>query len=292
MKPPVFGYLAPSTVPEALALIKDYAETAKLLAGGQSLVPALNFRLAAPSHLIDLGRISEMRGLQLQADGTVVAGAMTRHRDFELSGLVLQSLPLIHAAMPSIGHIQIRNRGTIGGSLSHADPSAEWPALCLACEARFTVRSAGAVRSVAAEDFSLSLYTTALRQDEMLTEVRFPAWPPNRRWGFQELARRRGDFAIAGVACIVDTDELGRIGASRIALFGTSDRPILTRDAVDVLIGRMPSDDVIREAARVVAATVATRSDVHASAAYRTTLVEVLVRRALQQAFRGLAVAE
>lgn len=291
MKPSEFSYVVPDTVQEALALLRDGDEGAKLLAGGQSLVPVLNLRLARPSLLIDLGRIPELRRLKHRADGALVAGAMTRHRDFELSPLVRESLPIVYAAMPSVAHVQIRNRGTIGGSLSHADPSAEWPALCVACEATFTLHSVNGVRSVDAEAFNLGLYTTALRQNEMLTEIAFPPWSVNRRWGFQELSRRRGDFAIVGVACVIDTDELGRSVAARIVLFGASDRPILVREAADVLIGRVPSNNVIRDAARVVAATVSTRSDLHASAAYRTELAEVLSRRALQQAFPRLAEA-
>lgn len=289
MKAPRFDYVVPRTIPEALSLLEHGAETAKLLAGGQSLVPALNLRLAAPSLLIDLGRISEMRALQRRADGSVIAGAMARHRDFELNPLVRRSLPLVHATMPSVAHVQIRNRGTIGGSLSHADPSAEWPALSVACGATLTLRSAKATRRVAAEDFNLGLYATVLHPDEMLTEIVFPPWPANRRWGFQEVSRRQGDFAIVGVVCVIDMDELGRASAARIVVFGASDRAIPVREAADVLVGRVPSNNVIREAARVVGATVPTRSDIHASAAYRTTLVEVLSRRALQQAFPGLA---
>jgi carbon-monoxide dehydrogenase medium subunit len=284
LKPPAFEYAAPATLEEALALFEANSDSAKLLAGGQSLVPVLNLRLASPSLLIDLNRIPALSGISRAEDGSLVVGAMTRHRALELSKPVQETHPLIHAATAYIAHVQIRNRGTIGGSLCHADPSAEWPAICVACEAEMTLASAAGTRTVAAEDFSLGVYTTALAENEILASIRFPAWPAGRRWGFQELSRRHGDFAIVGVACLLDMDGQERCTGARIVVFGAGDRPAVVAEAGLSLVGKTIGQGAISEAARIAAAHIETRSDHHASAEYRSELVEVLVRRALSQA--------
>jgi len=245
----------------------------------------MNFRLARPTLLIDLNRVPGLRGLARAPDGGVVAGAMTRHRDFEFSALVRDLLPLAHAAMPSVAHRAIRNRGTIGGSLAHADPSGDWPALCLACDARMTIRSSTGTRDVAAEAFGRGLFETALQAGEMLAEVHFPAWGARRRWGLQKMTRRQGDFAIVGVVVVADAGPDGRCTNLRNVVYGATDCAQLVHEASDMLEGRVPTQVRIGEAARAAAAAVPTRSDLHASGAYRTELVEALTHRALSQAF-------
>ncbi len=284
MKPPAFEYAAASSVEEALALLEAHGEDARLLAGGQSLMPALNFRLASPSALIDLNTVAALAGVSTDAQGNLIAGAMTRHRFFETSELIARRWPLLQHAMASVAHVAIRNRGTIGGSLCHADPSAEWPALCLACDARMTIRSRSGRRQVGAAEFSQGLFSTALAPGELLEQVVFPAWPPTRRWGFQEIARRRGDFAIAGVACLLDIDGGGVCGAARIVVFGVADGPMLMADAAASLTGRVADDPAVRSAAEQARGGVACRADHHASAEYRAELVEALTARALVQA--------
>lgn len=290
MKPPAFEYLPAGCVDDALALLDEHGDGAKLLAGGQSLMPALNFRLAAPAVLIDLNPIDALSGVQVAADGHLAAGAMTRHRFFETSTLIERRLPLVHHAMASVAHVAIRNRGTIGGSLCHADPSAEWPALCLACDAEMVLQGTGGTRRLKAEAFSLGLFTTALAPAEMLVQVIFPAWPDGRRWGFQEVARRRGDFALAGVACVLDVNADRVCTAARIVVFGVSDRPLLLHEAASELTARTPGEGHVRAAARCARAAVACRSDHHASAEYRSELVQALTARAIDQAWtRGSA---
>jgi carbon-monoxide dehydrogenase medium subunit len=285
VKPCAFDYAAPATIAEAAQLLDTHADGAKLIAGGQSLAPALNFRLASPSLLIDLNRIPTMTGIERRDDGSWRAGAMTRHRAFERSALIAALAPLVHAVMPSIAHVQIRNRGTIGGSLAHADPAAEWPALCLACAAEFTLTSVDGSRTLAADSFSRGVFSTALMQNEIISAIEFPAWPAARRWGFQEIARRHGDFALAGAICTVDLDDEARCRDARIVVFGVADGPSLVPEASAALAGRRPSLALAREAGRIARARSVPRGDLHASAAYRAELVEVLTRRALMQAF-------
>ena len=276
MKPAAFAYRAPASIQEALALLEANRE-AKLLAGGQSLVPVLNFRLASPALIIDLNRIGALAGIREEADGTLVIGAMTRHRAIEKSEQVRCANPLLALAMPHIAHAQIRNRGTIGGSLAHADPAAELPAVCLACDAEMAIQHAGGTRRLAAGAFFSGFFSTALKPTELLAEVRFPAWPAQRRAGFAEVSRRHGDFALAGVALTADVDN-GRCERARIALFGAEDVPRL------VPLEQPLDEKRIADAARAIAAGSQPRADHHASAEYRRELIEVLVRRALEQA--------
>jgi CO/xanthine dehydrogenase FAD-binding subunit len=267
LKPAAFEYRAPRTLDEALGLLADNAE-AKLLAGGQSLVPVLNFRLASPPLLVDLNRIAALAGISQDADGSLRIGAMTRNRALEKSELVRRANPLLHAAMPYIAHAQIRNRGTIGGSLAHADSAAELPAICVACDAELSIaRKGSAMRTVRAAEFFKGFFTTALEPNDILVSIRFPAWPAGRRHGFVELSRRHGDFAIVGVAVTVQGDK------ANIAIFGAEDVPRLFRN-----------ERINPEMARSVAARCKPRSDHHASAEYRSELIEVLTRRALLQA--------
>jgi carbon-monoxide dehydrogenase medium subunit len=285
VKPSRFEYAAPLTLDEALHLLDRHGDDAKLLAGGQSFVPVMNLRLASPSMLIDLNRIEELAGMRSGADGAITAGAMTRHRVFERSALVRGAMPVVHAAMPYVAHMQIRNRGTIGGSLAHADPAAEWPALCIALEATMTVASTGGKRHIAAADFTQGVYMTALAANEILTEIHFPASPPRRSWAFTELSRRRGDFALAGVICLIDRDEQERCSAARVVVFGASDKPVVLEEVGQLLTGRNADAGDAAEAGRLARNSIATRSDHHASAIYRSELVEVLTRRAIVQAY-------
>lgn len=282
MKPAAFEYRAPTSLEEVFGLLEANPD-AKLLAGGQSLVPVLNFRLAAPPLLIDLNRIPALAGVAFERNGALTIGAMTRHRVFETDPRVRRAQPLAAAAVSEIAHVPIRNRGTIGGSLCHADPAAEWPAVALACGAELTIARRGVTRTVPAADFFTGLFSTVVGPGELLTAVRFPAWPERRRHGFVEIARRQGDFAIVGVAATVGLDAQGDAVAARIAVFGAADTPVLAAEAAQALVGRR-GIEAAREAGRIARARIPTRSDHHASAEYRSELIEVLVRRALEQA--------
>lgn len=282
MKPPRFEYERARSVDEALRLLAD--GDAQPLAGGQSLVPAMNFRLAMPARLVDLNAISELRHIELQANGDIVAGAMARHRDFETSALMRERLPLLPWAMEGVAHVAIRNRGTIGGSLAHADPAADWPALCMACDAVMTLSSSQGKREVPARQFSLGIFETALQPGEIVTAVRFPRWPTGRRWGVQKMTRRRGDFAIVGVALTLDVDNAGHIVDARIALQGVAGCPVMAEDSRALLLGRRPDVALVSEAARAARRAATPDADRHASAEFRGTLMETLTRRALAQA--------
>ncbi|MCC7484274.1 MAG: xanthine dehydrogenase family protein subunit M [Burkholderiales bacterium] len=286
MKSPRFDYEAPETVEAALALLAGHGDRARVLAGGQSLLPSLHYRLAAPGLLVDLGRIAALASgaPRARADGAFIFGAMTPHATFEESEPVRERLPLLHHAVRYIAHPQIRNRGTVGGSACHADPAAEWPALCLACDARLIAARPGGRRAIPAAAFFLGPFTTALAPGELLVEVEFPAWPPGRRWGFRELARRRGDFAIAGAACTLDLDDAGRCRAGRVAVFGAGEGTGLVPAALEPLLAEVPDARRVREAARAARASVPAHSDQHASAGFRSELVETLVSRALAAA--------
>jgi carbon-monoxide dehydrogenase medium subunit len=284
VKPAAFDYRAPTSLEEALMLLDANADTAKLLAGGQSLVPVLNFRLASPALLIDLNRIASLSGIREQPDGSLVVGAMTRNRSLETSAVVRRTNPLLHSAMPHIAHAQIRNRGTIGGSLAHSDPAAELPAVCLACDASLAVSTVQGERTLGAADFFIGLFSTALAPNEILTSIRFPAWPAGRRSAFLEIARRAGDFAIVGVALTLDLDAGGRCSDARIVVFGAAEIPQLIRESAQALRGAVPDALRIGEAARIARRRIVPRSDHHASAEYRSELVEVLTRRALERA--------
>ena len=281
MKPASFDYLAPTSLEEALALLAANPE-AKLIAGGQSFVPVMNFRLASPPLLIDLNRIPSLAYIKSDDTGLRI-GAMTRNRAIETSDVVRSANPLLSSAMPWIAHVAIRNRGTIGGSLSNADPAAELPAIALTCDAEFTLDRRDGARTLKAADFFQGLFSTALAPDEILTGIRFPAWPANRRHGFIEVSRRHGDFAIVGAAVSVDLDPNGRVTAARIAVFGAADTPVLVSEAAAALIGKSTIESA-REAGRIARARITPRSDHQASSEYRAELIETLVRRALEQA--------
>jgi carbon-monoxide dehydrogenase medium subunit len=279
MKPPPFRYLRPSGADEVLQLLAEHGDEAKVLAGGQSLVPLLNFRLARPAVLIDLAMVDELRGVR-RDDGHLVIGAMTRQREAETSREVAGAAPLIPQALGWVGHLQIRNRGTVGGSIAHADPAAELTAVALALDAEMVVRSATGERVLAAADFFEGPFTTALAPDELLTEVRFGVLE-GAKTAFLELARRSGDFAMAGVAA-VNTGSAGTPDV-RLAAIGVGGSATRLQAAEDAVRGREPTDEVLREAGEAASDAVDPPTDVHADSEYRKELLGVLVRRALRQ---------
>jgi carbon-monoxide dehydrogenase medium subunit len=274
VKPPPFAYFAPTSVPEAIQLLAEHGDDAKVLAGGQSLIPLLSLRLARPTVLIDLNGVDELSFID--ANGSTTIGAMTRHRIVERSAVVAVNVPLLAAAVPYIGHAAIRTRGTVGGSLSHADPAAELPAVALALDATLVATSAkGGEREIAAVDFFAGYFTTALEPDEVLTSVRFPNAAPGTGVSVQEMARRHGDFAMVAAAVSVAPD-----GDARIALINVGDRPIRATEAESALRAGSSIEDVAALATRDLSPV----SDLHASAAYRRTVATVMLRRALTEA--------
>jgi len=285
MKPAPFDYFTPATLDEALALLAEHGGEAKPLAGGQSLIPAMNFRLARPAVLVDLNGISELAYVRPESGGVAV-GAMTRQRVVERSEVVARAAPLLAEALPSIAHPQIRNRGTVGGSIAHADPSAELPAVMLALDARFRAKSSSGERSIPAGEFFKGMLETALAPGELLIEIVLPPLPASTGTAFLEVARRHGDYAMVGVAVIVTLDPRGRCKQARISLLSVGDGPVLATEAGKVLAGQTPSADLLRAAGDAAAThDIDPPSDIHATAAYRRRLAAVLTRRALGRAF-------
>ena len=285
MKPAPFEYFRPHSLAEALALLAEHGGDAKPLAGGQSLIPAMNFRLATPAVLVDLNGVGELSYIKEDA-GDVRIGGMTRQRTVERSALVSRRVPLIAETMPHIAHPAIRNRGTVGGSLAHADPAAELPAVMLALNARLMVTSQTGTREVEADGFFVGLFTTAVQTGELLTEIRIPPTPPRCGVAFQEISRRHGDFALVGVAAVVQLDEQGNCADARIALLSVGDRPMLAAEGRKALMGRPPSTESIAAAAEGAATKdIDPSGDIHASARYRRHLANVLTRRVLTRAY-------
>lgn len=291
MKPAPFEYYAPTTVDEALAHLAEHGYEAKPLAGGQSLIPTMNFRLAQPAVLVDLNNISELFYIRPEDDGGLRIGAMTRQSQVEHDPLVAERAPLLHETMPHIAHPQIRNRGTIGGTLAHADPAAELPAVSLALNARFRLRSPAGERWVSADDFFVGFFTTALEPGELLVEIALPPMPHSRNgrsgWSFQEIARRHGDYALVGVAALVTLDDRDRCQQARLVFLSVGEGPVEAHQAAEVLKGQRPTPEAIRAASETAAnADIDPGSDIHASAEFRRHLAKVLARRALTQAFQ------
>jgi CO/xanthine dehydrogenase FAD-binding subunit len=286
MKPAPFAYLAPGSLDEALEALGRYGEDAKVLAGGQSLMPLLNFRLARPAALVDLNSVAGLDGLahDTRAD-ELVAGAMVRQGDAERSPLVRRACPLAVAALKQVGHRAIRNRGTVGGSLAHADPAAELPLVLVLLDGRVRAVSRRGERWIAAGDLFVSYLTTALAPDEILVEARF-ATPRGTRtaWGFEEFSRRSGDFALAAAGTVLSTDGDGAIRDAAIAIAGGGPTPVRARDAERALMGQRPSDRLIEHAARLAVSACDVQGDMHGSAEYRRALIEVMVERALRRA--------
>ena len=282
MKLPPVDYEAPRTVSEAVELLAEHEDDASVLAGGQSLIPLLALRLARPAVLIDINGVTELSGV-LAADGWVAIGAMTREYVAEESGTVTDDVPLLAAALPLIGHEAIRSRGTVGGSLAHADPAAELPAVARALDAEFVVRGPSGERVIPAAEWFEGYLTTSRRPDELLTEVRFPAAGPGTGVSFQEVARRHGDFAIVGLAASLTLSE-GAISDARLAFAGLSDVPVRAGDAEDFLVGETPSAELFEEAARRATDHIDPPADLHGSADYRKKAAAALVRRSLRAA--------
>jgi carbon-monoxide dehydrogenase medium subunit len=284
MKPAAFEYHAPSTLDEALTLLEEHGDEAKPLAGGQSLIPAMNFRLAQPAVLVDLGRIDALTGLREDGAG-VAGGAMTRQLHVERSPLIAERDPLLHQTVPLIAHPQIRNQGTFGGSLAHADPASELPAAALALGATMVLRSVRGEREVAADGFFQALFETALGTGELLTAVKLPATAKNTGTAFHELSRRHGDYALVGVAATVTLGADGRVAAARLVYMSVGEIPVDASAASASLVGEAPDEERLREAARHAAAReIDPPTDIHATTAYRRRLAEVLGFRALREA--------
>ena len=284
MKPPVFEYFRPASTEEALGLLASQPG-AKPLAGGQSLIPAMNFRLAAPETLVDLNAIASLAGISRLAHGGIRLGAMTRHHDIEISPQVAAHAPLLAETMPFIAHPQIRNRGTVGGSLAHADPAAELPAVTMVLGATLVLTGMAGERRLPAGEFFTGLFATALKPGELLTAIELPNRVTASGSAFMELARRHGDYALVGVAATVTLGGSGVCDTARVALFSVGEGPVLAGSVAVALEGLRPSAAVIQAAADAVQRDIDPPSDIHASAAYRRQLARVLTGRALERAF-------
>ena len=300
MKPAPFKYLAPTSVEEALAHLAEHGYDAKVLAGGQSLIPVMNFRLAQPAVIVDLNNIPELFFIRpAPAQGRDVSngkgglrlGAMTRQSQLERDPLVAERAPPVSETMPHIAYPQVRSRGTFGGSIAHADPAAHLPALSVALQGRFRLRNQTRERWVPADEFFIALFTTALEPEELLVEIALPPLLPRSGWSFQEVARRKHDFPLAGVAAVVtlaqgDPRSQATCQEARLAFLSLGDAPREARQAAEILRGQTPTPETIRAAAEAAAqADIDPVSDIHATAEFRRHLARVLARRALEQAF-------
>jgi len=284
MKPAPFRYVAAQTLEQALKLKAEYSDEAHFLAGGQSLVPTMNFRLTQPSVLIDINPLTKLAGMRTSAPDSVRVGALTRYGKLERDPATARDLPLIHEALPHIAHPQIRNRGTIGGNLAHADPASEMPAIVLALAGKLRAQSVRGERWIAAADFFVGALTTALEPDEMLMEVELPVAKPRSGACFLEVSRRRGDFAIIGVACAVGLDEDERCNIARIGLCNAGETPIFAAAASESLVGRQIGKLEIDEAADLVQRAVDPGGSIHASKEFQRHIAGVLTARALNAA--------
>ena len=286
MKPAKFDYFAPATLDEALELLAQYGPDAKVLAGGQSLMPMMNLRLVRPAVVVDINRIAGLSGVSA-ADGTVTIGALTRQRDLERSDAVSGAFPMMTEAISHIGHFQIRNRGTIGGSLAHADPAAELPAICTALDGQVVLADSNGTQTMSASEFAIAPLITSLAPEQLLTEIRLPTLGDGWRWGFREVSRREGDFALVGSVVMLRTDGDGVCQEARITMFAVGDGPARMPAAEQSLVGRVVDDAARREAAALVSEAVTPGSDIHASSEYRTEVSAVMARRALEDACGG-----
>lgn len=284
MKPAPFEYHAPTSLEEALGLMNQHADEAKLLAGGQSLVPAMNFRVVQPSLLIDLNRVQGLS--HIRADGNVLrVGAMARERQLEFDTLIETRTPLLHEAVPFIAHPQIRNRGTIGGSIVNADPAAELPVLMLALDARLKAQNTSGERWIDAQDFFAGMFTTALEPNEILVEIELPFMPPHTGWSFMEVAPRTGDYALMGVAALVTLDENGKCVRAKLVYLNAGDGPVDAKEAAQSLEGETLNDARIQAAASMASEKeISPFGNVHTSPEFQRHLAKVLTIRALKQA--------
>ena len=284
MKPAPFQYIAATSLAHALALKSEHGDQAKFLAGGQSLMPTMNFRLARPAVLIDINGVGELSGIACAATGPTRIGATTRYRAMERDAAFGAAFPLIREALPEIAHPQIRNRGTLGGNLSHADPASEMPAIAVALQARLKLQSATSERWIAAADFFLGALTTDLQPDEMLTAIELPRPVPRTGSCFLEIARRRGDFAIAGIAAMVTLDGDQKCTHARLVLCGVGETPVDASAAAGALIGNAVTEQAIRDVAALAQGMIAPGGSVHATSSYQRHIAGVLTERALATA--------
>lgn len=287
MKAPPFTYHRPATVDEALELLDEYGDDAKVLAGGQSLVPLMALRMGRPAHVVDIGGITELAGIDV-VDDSLRIGAMVRHADAERSPEVATSAPLVARALPWVGHRAIRSQGTVVGSIAHADPAAEMPAVALAIGATMVARSMQGERHVPAADFFDGYLQTVLRPDELLTSVRFPAWPTTAVGSVVEVARRHGDYALVGVVTMLVLDADDGVADAALAFFGVASTPVRIPAAEALLVGHRPSPELFGDVGTVVAEHLDPPADIHGSTAYRRHLAAVLVRRGLTEAVRQI----
>ncbi|MDX1377248.1 MAG: xanthine dehydrogenase family protein subunit M [Anaerolineales bacterium] len=286
MKPAPFEYHVPDSIEQALDLISQHADDAKILAGGQSLVPAMNFRIAQPSMLIDLNRISDLNYIREEED-VVRVGAMTRERQVEIDASIEKRTPLLFEAAPNIAHPQIRNRGTIGGSIVNADPAAELPVLMLALDARLKARKSSGERWIDAKDFFVGMFTTALEPDEILVEIELPFMPAQTGWSFMEVAPRAGDYALMGVAAQVTLDKDGTCKNAKLVYLNAGDGPVDAKEAAQSLVGEKLDDKLIESAAAMASEKEITPfGNIHASPEFQTHLANVLTRKTLKQALQ------
>ncbi len=295
MKNPPFAFHQPETLTEALSLLHDLGEGAQVLSGGQSLLPVMALRLAHPEHLIDVGQITGLDSIDTASSGpnggVVSIGARVTHSQAEQSAVVAQHLPLVSQAIPYIGHRAIRNRGTICGSLAHADPAAELPAVALALGAEVAASSVDGVRVIQAKDLFTGFLSTSLRTNELITAVRFPHFPPRAAASVKELSRRHGDYAMVGLACAIALEEDGLVRDVALSFLGTASTPIRATEAEELMIGVAPTPELIEEVATMVTAELDPPSDNHASSAYRRHGAGVLTRRALNHCLEQIEVA-
>lgn len=286
MKPTQFTYHRAKTLNEALELLVTYPDEAKVIAGGQSLVPLMNMRLARPGHLIDINDIQELSYIRQEGD-TIKVGALTRHAELEQSPLLRESCPILPVAVHHIGHYAIRKRGTLGGSIAHADPTAELPLISCLLNAELTLTSSSGERHVRAQDFFLSIYTTDLMPDELLTAVAFPVLSPTAGWSYQQFSRRAGDFAIVSAATVLALNTDGTVSSLRITLGGADFTP-LNRDVTEYL-GELPSETWMRSVTNAVLTDLDPESDLHATAADRLDWLRVLVEQSLEESLKRLS---
>jgi carbon-monoxide dehydrogenase medium subunit len=283
MKPAPFEYHAPESLSDVTALLAEHGDEAKVLAGGQSLVPMLALRLTRFEHIVDLNRVDDLRGVS-RANGTLTVKAMTTQRTVEHDAAAGQAVPLLAEAIPLIGHFQIRNRGTVGGSIAHADPASELPAVALALDAELEVAGPSGTRTVPASEFFVGTWTTTIGEDEILRAVHFPVWSDGAGFAVEEVARRSGDFALTGVVAAVEVDGGGAVSRAGISFLGMGPTPIRARQAEQALVGSTPTTSELDEIGRLAVADTEPTADVHASAEYRKHVGAHLVVRALDRA--------
>lgn len=284
MKPAPFEYFVPDSLEQALELLREHGDEAKILAGGQSLVPAMNFRIHQPEVLIDLNRVPEMSYIR-EDENVIRVGAMTRERHLEFDDLIARRTPLLHETVPFIAHPQIRNRGTLGGSLVNADPAAELPVLMLALNARLKARNTAGERWIEAQDFFVGMFTTALEADEILVEIDLPVMPPHTGWSFMEVAPRAGDYALMGIAALVTLDEGGKCRDAKLVYLNAGDGPVVAGDSANSLKGERITERLIESAAQFASESEITPfGNVHASPEFQRHLATVLTKKALKRA--------